>query len=733
MIELTPLRGLTHAPRRVLLLASAALLCLFLLPAVSARADTSSTLTVVGTSDVSDSGLIPNLIGPEFENAYPQFTFKYIGTASGAAVTAAENGSDSASVLIVHAPSLENQFVAGIPASPNDQSWSYQGAYGRAIWVNDFIMAGPTAPDPAGVSADASNNIVQAFEDIATEGYNGGGTPAATFVTRGNTSGTSVAEHAIWALVAAQSTQPTGLTLCTLNAAEGGGETPIDAADVGSDNAQCPSSGALPPAADVPPWYVTTGLSQGANVVFANACVSGTSTATYNQDVQSGANTCYVFTDRGTYDYLASGIDPTGATNSYYTIPNLAILTRNNSASAPGGQDELVNYFHAYIINPSAVVLGGTTDEPVNLTAAQDFVNFITSPTVQSQLANYLSKNIPGDSGGPPFVADASPGITATGIPSTVAAGSKVTVTGAVTNEEPNYPALVNDPVTVNEVIGGLEVPVGSGTTGAAGAYSATFTPPSSGSYEVTTGAISEVVNNTLNPMFGDVLSTGASAPVSVGVQSGVSISSATASTGGVTVSGALDPAALDSNAKVTILARPSSSTGAFSEIGASSVPQGQSAYAVSGTLGSGSWQIEASYSDPGEFLSSTSSVATVTIPSSPPAHTVSFSKVSAKNGKVTVTGTLKPAPTSSGAKVELLALKTTTVKVSKGKKKKTVLARVASAGLKEVAHTSVATGKTSFTIKTKLKRGYKYILQLEYVQSGQTSSYSKLSSVAVH
>jgi hypothetical protein len=76
------------------------------------------------------------------------------------------------------------------------------------------------------------------------------------------------------------------------------------------------------------------------------------------------------------------------------------------------------------------------------------------------------------------------------------------------------------------------------------------------------------------------------------------------------------------------------------------------------------------------------------------------------------------------------------TSKVSKTKtktKKKSVLARAASVALKEVAHTSVKAGKTTFTITEKPKRGYEYILQLEYVQKGQTSSYSKLSSVAVH
>ena len=50
----------------------------------------------------------------------------------------------------------------------------------------------------------------------------------------------------------------------------------------------------------------------------------------------------------------------------------------------------------------------------MNLTAAQDFVNFLTSPAFQSQLKNYLPT---ADPGGPPFVADASPIITAPGFP----------------------------------------------------------------------------------------------------------------------------------------------------------------------------------------------------------------------------------------------------------------------------------------------------------------------------
>ena len=70
-----------------------------------ARADSSSTLTVVGTSGVNDSGLMSHVIAPAFEGNYPQYAFKYVSdTSSQAAIAAAESGGDS--VLLAHAPAL---------------------------------------------------------------------------------------------------------------------------------------------------------------------------------------------------------------------------------------------------------------------------------------------------------------------------------------------------------------------------------------------------------------------------------------------------------------------------------------------------------------------------------------------------------------------------------------------------------------------------------------------------
>src|ERR1700753_282298 len=164
-----------------------AALVLMLAPAL-ASADSASTLTIVGTSDISDSGLIPNLIQPQFQAAFPQFTFKYIGSATGTAIQSAESGNGGPSMLIVHAASLENQFVAN--------GFSLNNQFGHSIFTNDFVLAAPTG-DPAGAAADV-HNAAKSFADVAAAGVAG----SATFISRGGTttgSGTTVEEHAIWA------------------------------------------------------------------------------------------------------------------------------------------------------------------------------------------------------------------------------------------------------------------------------------------------------------------------------------------------------------------------------------------------------------------------------------------------------------------------------------------------------------------------------------------------------
>ncbi|MGH2896690.1 MAG: substrate-binding domain-containing protein, partial [Solirubrobacteraceae bacterium] len=458
-------------------------LAMMIAPAL-AGADTSSTLTVVGTSDLSDSGLAQNLIQPAFAKAFPQYTFKYIGTGTGTAVSDAESGSVGASVLIVHAAALENQFVGN--------GYSYE-RYGRAIFTNDFVFAGPSG-DPAAVASNGAHNIAQAFADVASAGIAG----KATYVSRGGTPGTTVEEHQIWSLVQSANLAPSGLLLCTVNATSGGGDAPIAAGHgVTASGQPCPNSGALPTASALPSWYVATGLTQGPNVLAANACTGHA----------SGANTCYVLTDRSTYDYLASGSDPAG------TVPNLKVLTRGpQPAGAPGGANALTNYFHAYIINPSK------PGEAVNLGAARAFLDFLTSPALQAQLKTYLPN---ADPGGPPFVPAASPIISAK-LPARYKAGKPATIRGTLTNAEVGYPALGDKPVTIDRVVNNLSVPVATGRTDSKGAFTIRFVPPVNGSYELTTSQISQLEDTSLTPAFGDLLSPAATTPVRITVHSAV-------------------------------------------------------------------------------------------------------------------------------------------------------------------------------------------------------------------
>ncbi len=673
--------GRLTARRRLLtvpvlgLLATAALL---LAPAL-ASADSSSTLTAVGTSDVSDSGLVPNLIQKDFQQAYPQYTFKYIPGGAGTAITEAETGSQGASVLIVHAATLENQFVAN--------GYSYE-RYGRAIFTNDFVLAGPKS-DPAGVATNGAHNVAQAFADIAAAGINGGGTPKATLVSRGGTPGTTVEEHKIWGLVSSSHLAPAGLLLCAVNSTDGGGETPIAAGNgVTASGQACPNGGVLPTGSQLPSWYAVTGAQQGANVQNANAC----------NGYPSGGNSCYVLSDRGTYDYLASGTDPAG------TIPTLMIVTRDDSASAPGGQYALINYFHAYIINPAK------PNEQINLPAATDLLNLITSPSFQAQLKGYLANT--SDADGAPFKPDASPIITETGIPRSYHAGRRVTVTGTVTNAQPGWPTPSGETVSVSEIEGGLPVPVASAKASMDGSYRIGFRPTSSGTYEVTTPQIAQVEVATISPVFGDLLSPGASAPVKVTVHSNISTLTVKSVGGKALVYGSVAPGTGHVHGNLTVSARRTGSKHGFKRIATDRLHSTDANFAVAAMLAAGHWQIQVKFAD-GKVVLASSRTAKVTIATKPNASISGAIKI--KRGALKLTGSVAPA---AGATVELLALRTTSG---------------APARFQVLAKTKLAGGTTRFVLHAKLKRGSRWVVGLEYLPSGQPSSLSRLRTIAVH
>jgi hypothetical protein len=413
----------------------------------------------------------------------------------------------------------------------------------------------------------------------------------------------------------------------------------------------------------------------------------------------SGANTCYVLTDRGTFDYLASGSSPAGGSAG---IPNLRIVTRGpQDASAPGGANLLVNYFHAYVINPAK------PGESVNLPAARDFVDLLTSPALQERLGHYL-----GGGDVAPFVADASPAITSAGFPATAAAGAPVTVTGTVTNAQPGLAAIDGVPVTLAELVGGLPVPVGSATADASGHYRITFTPAANGSYQVATGQIAQIELPALDPQFGDLLSPAATAPVTMNLQSAIRALQAGGAAGGVTVLGTVAPAPPDAAARVSVLARRAGSGAAFAPVGGGPLGAGRSAFAVNGSLPAGRWDVEVAYADPGQLLGSTSAVRTVTVPAAGRAVAAGFRRLRLRGGTLTVTGALSRPAGARGATVRLLGSRS-------------------GGSLRRLAQRHVAAGRRALTIEVKLQRHRRWALQLAGVDSGHLVL-SELRSLAV-
>jgi tungstate transport system substrate-binding protein len=467
------------AHKRTILLAA---LAVALLAPVGARADTASSLHVVGTAEPRDAGLISKVIEPAFEAAFPQYTLDYVASAASTAASNAVNGTGGPSVLLLDSPALGSAFVAG--------GNSYNGQPGNAVFSEDFVVAG-TIGDPAGAGTSAPHSVVQAFADIAAAGVSG----TAAFISRGGatTAPTStLEEHSIWEQVSRSSLVPAGVVLCVVSEADGGGMSPVDPKVEPTSGTLCPESGTV--SADTPSWYTIKSVDEPTKLSDANGCTFPT----------NGATHCYALTDHGTFDLLASGTDPDA-------VPNLTILTQDNAASAVGGAEELLRYFHAYVINPAK------TGETVNLQAAQDFVSLLASPALQSRVSSYLA-----EPGGGPFQATASPFVSASPSSASANAGQTLSVAGSLLNPEPGFPTLAGQPVTLERVSPAGPQAVASGLTNANGQYTLAFTPPVSGSYEVATPTISQVEIAGLEPPFSDLLSPGVSAPFSETVNGGV-------------------------------------------------------------------------------------------------------------------------------------------------------------------------------------------------------------------
>ncbi|MFP8952327.1 substrate-binding domain-containing protein [Natrialbaceae archaeon A-arb3/5] len=130
------------------------------------------TLTLTTTTSTDDTGLLAELnLG--FRDRYG-VTVDTVAQGTGAALETARNGDSD--VVLVHARSLEDEFMA-----------EGYGVNRRDLMFNDFIVVGGDN-DPAGIAGETG--ATGAFAAIADAD--------ATFVSRGDNSGTHAKERELW-------------------------------------------------------------------------------------------------------------------------------------------------------------------------------------------------------------------------------------------------------------------------------------------------------------------------------------------------------------------------------------------------------------------------------------------------------------------------------------------------------------------------------------------------------
>ncbi|MDR2610254.1 MAG: substrate-binding domain-containing protein [Clostridiales Family XIII bacterium] len=134
------------------------------------------TFRLATTTSTKDSGLLDYLL-PIFEKD-SGWTAEVISVGSGEALAMGENG--EADVLLVHSPADEDKFVE---AGNADSTGKVQVMY------NDYVLIGPK-DDPAGIGAAGAADAAKAFQTIAEK--------KATFISRGDESGTHKKELKIW-------------------------------------------------------------------------------------------------------------------------------------------------------------------------------------------------------------------------------------------------------------------------------------------------------------------------------------------------------------------------------------------------------------------------------------------------------------------------------------------------------------------------------------------------------
>jgi tungstate transport system substrate-binding protein len=145
---------------------------LFLLLLTSTPSAAQEHLRLSTTTSTDQSGLL-KLVLPPFEERF-HLKVDVIAVGSGKALKLAENG--DVDVVLSHAPELEAAFMA-----------AGFGVNRRDVMYNDFIFVGPPN-DPAGLRN--ASGAVEVFKKLAAA--------QATFISRGDESGTHQKEKELW-------------------------------------------------------------------------------------------------------------------------------------------------------------------------------------------------------------------------------------------------------------------------------------------------------------------------------------------------------------------------------------------------------------------------------------------------------------------------------------------------------------------------------------------------------
>jgi tungstate transport system substrate-binding protein len=148
------------------------LISLWSLNIVEAAKPTQKNVILSTTTSTQDSGLL-NVLAPLFEKQ-TGYSVKTVSVGTGQALALAAKG--DADVALVHAPSLEKQYVAEGKLLNR-----------RLVMYNDFVIIGPKE-DPAKVhSSKSASGALKAIEQAKV-----------SFVSRGDSSGTHILEKSLW-------------------------------------------------------------------------------------------------------------------------------------------------------------------------------------------------------------------------------------------------------------------------------------------------------------------------------------------------------------------------------------------------------------------------------------------------------------------------------------------------------------------------------------------------------